>query len=206
MRSATRTHASSRRFAAKHRAPIHFSNLYHNALSGSAGAQARRMVRPRSRFFLQQRHRSHRGRAEAGAPLRPHSRTNPPTQPCEEASHPGDGRIPFTAAPLAPSASPPRKNIACPSRRSFPASNLCASTMSPTSNRNSTTPSAPSCSKRFRAKAAFIPSTEAFWDRARALDHATRRGADRRRNSVRAGPHRPLLRLSETSRRSPTSR
>ena len=50
-----------------------------------------------------------------------------------------------------------------------------------------------------------FPVSEAFWQARARSGHAARRRADRRRNSVRPGTHRPLLRLSEISRRRRTS-
>src|SRR6266568_4217365 len=65
-------------------------------------------------------------------------------------------RILFMAALSAPSALPPRKSIACPSRPSFPAPSSCVSTTSLISTRNSTIPSALSSWKQSRVKAASI--------------------------------------------------
>jgi len=74
-----------------------------------------------------------------------------------------------------PSASPARKNIVCPLPPWFLAPISSASTMSADLDRNSTTPSAPSFSKRFRAKVVSILSASFRNLCARAL--ATQYGA-----------------------------
>jgi hypothetical protein len=123
---------------------IHLSNLYHNAYQGPLARKLAEWSGLDRVFFSNSGTEAIEGALKLA---RLHGRVVGETA---------------TAAPSAPLASPPRKNIACPSVPSCQASNLYASMMSPTCNRNSTTPSAQCCSKPFKAKAAFISQRKPF--------------------------------------------
>ena len=140
--------------------------LISQPVPGAARAQAGGVVGPGPRVFLQQRHRSNRGRDET-ARAYAHAAQRAAGQP--KIRFLGAGEFVSRAHVWRAFRSLIPRNIGSHSRRWFPAWSLSASTMWRTWKRSLMSRSAPSPSSPYRAKAAFIPSARTFWKRARAL-------------------------------------
>ena len=152
---------------------IHFSNLYHNAYQGPLARKLAEWSGLDRVFFCNSGTEAIEGamklaRLCAREPQEAASR--PPRKhrflALENSFHGRTfGAISVTAT----------EKYRLPFAPLVPGVNLCASTMWPTWNRNSTTPSAAFCSKPIQGEGGIYPVSEAFWNRARAL--ATQHGA-----------------------------
>ena len=114
-------------------------------------------------------------------------------------------KIRFTGARLARFHSLSLKNIASRLSRWFRAWILCASMMLPIWKRNSDDSVCAIVVEPIQGEGGIFPVSEDFLDARARTCHAARRRAHRRRNSVRARPHGPSVRLPEISRRCQTS-
>jgi len=146
---------------------IHLSNLFHNEFQGPLAKKLAEISGMDRVFFSNSGTEAIEGclklaRLYSRPPMRRSLRRIPSTAFSRS-------KILFTAAPSAPSASPPPKSIGYPSLRSSRESNSSNSTTSPTSNPSSTKTFAPSSSRLSRVKVASTPSAKRFWNRARAL-------------------------------------